>query len=191
VCSDVEKINNGYTSALEKLVALSEKEYYTHLVDINRHQVVVARTLLWLIVVILGAEIAFIDWVYDKIGNQNDHFSLLISTYVIAAISILLGVLSFVFSSLSIPAFGGYKSLYKNSWADYSNSAHDLWSQDDTLVYAKTLNEILTTIDLACDTGNQTNFKRGVKLRIASWLSIWSAGIAILSFLIFSSIYYL
>lgn len=33
----------GYNKSLDKLVTMAEKEYYTNLVDINRHQVSVAQ----------------------------------------------------------------------------------------------------------------------------------------------------
>ena len=186
-----DKVNEAYTSTLIKLVDLSEKEYYTHLVDINRHQVIVARTLLWLVVVIIGAEVTFINWVYDQIGADEDSYNVLISTYVLNVLSIVAGVISFTLSLLAVPAFGGYDSLYKNSWADYSNKANELYEQHNHLLHAITMNDILTKLDQACFKGFKTNQARGKKLRIAAIFAIGSATIATIALIVFTFSTYL
>lgn len=181
----------GYSKTLEKLVALSEKEYYVHIVDINRHQVVTARTLLWLVVVILGFNVALFDWISKIIGNDTQHISLFFACSFFTGLAAILGVAAFILSLLAIPAFGGYKPLYEKSWADYSNSAHESFEKCESEVYLNTLNNILTNFDKACAIGNETNAKRGTKLRFSTYFSILSGAITIITLMIFSFNFYM
>ncbi|WJT08431.1 hypothetical protein [Vibrio harveyi] len=181
---------DGYCKTLEKLVALSEKEYYVHVVDINRHQIVTARTLLWLVVVILGFDVALIDWIHNAISDDVRNISLYYACSFFLVVSAFLGIVAFTLSLLAIPAFGGYKPLYEKSWADYSNSAHALFDKCGQNVYLNTLNNILTNIDEACAVGNQTNADRGIKLRFSTYFSILSGAITIVTLIIFSFNFY-
>lgn len=183
--------SDGYSKSLDKLVAMSEKEYYVHLVDINRHQVVVARTLLWLAVILIGFDIAIIEWAYSKTTKLPDLVPILTPCYFFVISSIVIGVIAFAFSAIAIPAFGGYKPLYQNSWADYSNSAYEKLLSGQDSIYMNTLNDLLTNLDTACAKGNTTNASRGLKLRISSILTILSATLTGLGFIIFSFNYYL
>lgn len=181
----------GYSESLEKLVAMSEKEYYVHLVDINRHQVVVAKILLWLAVVLLGFDIALIDWSYNKVFESFDLIKIITPCYIFLTLSITTSVIAFSFAGLAIPAFGGYDLLYKNSWADYSNEAYDNFINKEDLVYVNTLNNLLSNLDLACSKGNLTNASRGAKLRTSSIFIIISAILSGCGFIAFSFNYYL
>jgi hypothetical protein len=183
--------SDGYLKSLDKLVAMSEKEYYVHLVDINRHQVVVAKTLLWLAVILIGFDIAIIEWAYTKASKLPNLVPILTSCYFFVITSIILGVLAFTFSAIAIPAFGGYKPLYENSWADYSNSAYEKLLSGHDSIYMNTLNDLLTNLDTACSKGNITNASRGLKLRISSILTMLSATFTGVGFIIFSFNYYL
>jgi hypothetical protein len=183
--------SDGYSKSLDKLVAMSEKEYYVHLVDINRHQLVVARTLLWLAVILIGFDIAIIEWAYTKVSKLPALVPILTPCYFFFIFSIIFGVIAFAFSAIAIPAFGGYKPLYNNSWADYSNSAHEKLLSGQDSIYMKTLNDLLTNLDAACSKGNTTNALRGLKLRVSSILTILSATSAGIGFIIFSFNYYL
>lgn len=183
--------SEGYSNSLEKLVTMSEKEYYVHLVDINRHQVVVARTLLWMSVILIGFDITVVEWAYSKTVKLPDLIPILTPFYFFVISSIVLSVAAFAFSAIAIPAFGGYEPLYENSWADYSNSAHEKLLKGDDSIYMNTLNELLTNLDAACDKGNTTNGARGLKLRVSSILTILSASLMGIGFIIFSFNYYL
>lgn len=183
--------NEGYSRSLDKLVSMSEKEYYVHLVDINRHQVIVAKTLIWLSIVIIGSDVAVMEWAYSKSVNLPNLLPILTPCYIFIVLSILTGVVSFGFAVFAIPAFGGYKPLYDKSWAEYAAHAYEHFDKGSDSVYEITLNKLLTNLDLACSIGNETNASRGLKLRAASIGSIVSAFFAAIGFIIFSFNYYL
>lgn len=50
----------GYEEALERILAIAGKDYWTQYVDINRHQVNVAKTYLWVSAALLGVYSAII-----------------------------------------------------------------------------------------------------------------------------------
>jgi hypothetical protein len=183
--------SEGYTKVLETLVDRSEKEYYVHLVDINRHQVVVARGLLWLLVVIAGFCIAYIEWSVGKLGDAGAQMLVLVCTTVPAVMALVLSIVAFGFSIFAIPAFGNYQKPYKNSWAEYLNDAYSRWDAGEELVYQKSLNQLLARFDYICSECNKTNGRRGTKLRVASVITIWSTSLIGLSIVVFCFNYYL
>lgn len=189
---DVNQVNIAdYTKSLDKLVTMAEKEYYVHLVDINRHQVTVAKTLLWLSIVFIGFNIAILEWAYAIASSAKEILPILTPCYFFIATSILASVVGFAFAVFSIPAFGGYRPLYCNSWADYPNKVTDNMEKPDAYIYLNILNELLTNLDKACDDGNATNGRRGLALRVSSILLIVSAILSLLGFIFFSFNYYL
>lgn len=183
--------NEGYQKSLERLVLMSEKEYYTHLIDINRHQVTVARVLLWLSVVLVGFDVALIEWTYRKVESFHDVIPLLTGCYIAFVLSIISGVLTFSLSAYAIPAFGGYQPLYEKSWAEYAQRAHKNLADCHDSVYESTLTELLARADEACIVGNETNGKRGLLLRYASIATMTSSVLLGLGFIVFSFNYYL
>lgn len=183
--------SEGYSKALDKLVTLAEKEYYVQMVDINRHQVVVSRAILWLLVVLIGFDFAFVEWIYLKLSTRPDLLSNMVSCLVIISFAIVTGVVAFGFAIFSIPAIGGYSKLYENSWADYATSAYDRWESKEQFVYETELSKLLGKLDSACSIGSKTNHNRGIKLRVASVLSIISAALTCVTFIVFSFSYYL
>ena len=183
--------SEGYTKVLEALVERSEKEYYVHLVDINRHQVVVARSLLWLLVVIAGFCIAYIEWSIGKLTDERAQMLVLICTTVPAVLALVLSIVAFGFSMFAIPAFGNYQKPYENSWAEYLNKAYSRWESGEDLVYQKSLNQLLSRFDYICSECNKTNGRRGTKLRAAAIISICSASMMGLSIVLFCFNYYL
>ena len=188
---EVEYDPDGYSKALDKLVSMSEKEYYVHLVDINRHQVIVARSLLWLLIVVLGFDIGFIEWSYEKVAEDENYLSTLTASYVFTGLSILSCVVGFIYSALAIPAFGGYAPLYEKSWGEYSNSAFEDLNKGSDSVYSNTLTDLLEKLDKACAVGSKTNQERGFKLRVSSIAIIVSLVFSAIAFLIFSFNFYL
>jgi len=190
--SDTEDYDNeGYQKSLERLVLMSEKEYYTHLIDINRHQVAVARILLWLSVVLVGFDVALIEWTYRTVESSPDVIPLLTSCYIAFVVSIVSGVLAFSLSAYAIPAFGGYQPLYEKSWAEYAQRAYKNLADCHDSIYEATLTELLTRADEACIVGNETNGKRGLMLRYASIAMLTSSVLLALGFIVFSYNYYL
>ncbi len=192
--SEEESINydlDGYTKALDKLVSMGEKEYYIHLVDINRHQIGVARTLLWLSIIIFGFNISFIEWSFEKSKDIENYIPFLTGCYVFVCLSALCNIISFGFSVCAIPAFGGYAPLYKKSWAEYAQPAYKNLHEGQDSIFASTLNEILANLDAACIQGSETNASRGFKLRVSSIFVVSSIVLVFISLLIFSINYYL
>lgn len=183
--------SEGYSKTLEKLVTLAEKEYYVQMVDINRHQVVVSRAILWLLVVLIGFDFAFVEWMHSKLSTSVELFSVMVACLVIISFAITFGVVAFGFAIFSIPAIGGYSKLYENSWADYANNAYDRWESEEPFVYETEMTTLLGKIDSACSVVSKTNQNRGVKLRIASILAIISAVFTCITFIVFSFGYYL
>ncbi|MCL1044910.1 hypothetical protein L2737_06155 [Shewanella electrodiphila] len=175
----------GYTKSLDKLVSMSEKEYYVQLVDINRHQIIVARAILWLLVVVIGFDIASFEWFFNKVPQSTDKLVFLAPVYFFTGLSLILAVIAFYFAVMSIPAIGGYKTLHKNGWAEYSNYAYDQFDQDVENIEALTLNKILSRLDTACTHGSKTNSDRAIKLRTSSYLIISAVVTATAGFLIF------
>ncbi|HDM8069717.1 MULTISPECIES: hypothetical protein [Vibrio harveyi group] len=191
MADDMNYDSEGYSKTLEKLVTLAEKEYYVQMVDINRHQVVVSRAILWLLVVLIGFDFAFVEWMHSKLSTSVDLFSVMVACLVIISFAITSGVIAFGFAILSIPAIGGYSKLYENSWADYANNAYERWGSEEPFVYETEMSTLLGKIDSACSFGSKTNQNRGVKLRIASILAIISAVFTCITFIVFSFGYYL
>jgi len=189
--TEVDYDSEGYEKALDKLVIMSEKEYYTHLVDINRHQVIVAKTLLWLLIVIIGADVAFVEWSYGKVEITENRIPMLTPSFIFIGLSLLSAVAGFAYSSLAIPAFGGYEPLYKSSWGEYSNNAFQDLHKGSHSVYANTLTDILNQLDQACSVGNATNASRGERLRKSSYLSVAAIVLSAIAFIIFLSKLYL
>ncbi len=183
--------SEGYSKTLEKLVTLAEKEYYVQMVDINRHQVVVSRAILWLLVVLIGFDFAFVEWMHSKLSASVELFSVMVACLVIISFAIVSGVIAFGFAIFSIPAIGGYSKLYENSWADYANNAYERWESEEQFVYETEMNTLLGKIDSACSIGSKTNQSRGIKLRVASILAIISAVFTCITFIVFSFGYYL
>jgi hypothetical protein len=191
MADDMNYDSEGYSKTLEKLVTLAEKEYYVQMVDINRHQVVVSRAILWLLVVLIGFDFAFVEWMHSKLSTSVELFSAMVACLVIISFAITFGVVAFGFAIFSIPAIGGYSKLYENSWADYANNAYDRWESEEPFVYETEMTTLLGKIDSACSVGSKTNQNRGVKLRIASILAIISAVFTCITFIVFSFGYYL
>lgn len=181
----------GYTKSLDKLVTMAEKEYYANLVDINRHQVNVARTLLWLAIVTLGFDISFIEWSFEKAKNFHKVVPFLTGCYIFVCLSALCNLISFGFAVCAIPAFGGYAPLYKKSWSEYAQPAFEKLHAGEDSIFATTLNEILTTVDATCIKGSETNASRGLKLRISSIFSVIAIALVFIGLLVFSINYYL
>lgn len=183
--------NNGYSKSLEKIVEMAEKEYYVHLVDINRHQVIVARTLLWMSVVLIGLGFSVTGHIYKELNGEAQYFPTMVASLLLIFVSIFLSALGFTFSALAIPAFGGYKTIYEKSWAEFTEQARSQWSDKADFVNESTLSNLLEKIDSACNAGSVTNQKRGIKLRTSSLLIMASAILVTLGFLMFSFNFYL
>lgn len=181
----------GYQKTLERLVVMSEKEYYTQIVDINRHQVSVARILAWLAVVLIGFDIALFDWSYARVGQQPEFMPTLTWCYLMFTLAFLSAGFAFVAAIMAIPALGDYAILYDKSWSEYAEKAYDSVQTQSRVVYETTLNDLLGKLDSACFQGATTNGKRGRYLRLSSCAVMITLVFIIIGFLTFSFNYYL
>jgi hypothetical protein len=181
----------GYQKTLERLVVMSEKEYYTQIVDINRHQVSVARILAWLAVVLTGFNAALFDWIYIKYVDFDNSVLVLTVCFLPLSFAMVTGALAFISAILAIPAIGGYDILYSQSWAEHLNKAYGLLHEKSTAVYETALTDLISRLDIACSNGAITNGKRGAYLRTSSYATIATSLFIALGFLAFSFNYYL
>ena len=182
---------DGYQKVLERLVLMSEKEYYTQIVDMNRHQVSVARILAWLAVVLAGFNVALFDWVYSKSVVFDNQMLILVACFLPLSLAIVASALAFISAILAIPAIGDYDILYSESWAEHLITAHNSFKKESTTVYEIVLTDLIARLDSACSRGAMTNGKRGAYLRASSYATITSSVLIALGFLVFAFNYYL
>ena len=158
---------DGYEKVLEKQLALSEKDYWAQYVDINRHQVNVAKTYLWVSAALLGAY-------FTVIGKYSGYISNNSCSVLFSGLSVLSAVLAFGVCLYAIPARKGYKSIPDQSWNEFAGASHELLNLKEKNIYIKFLTDINAKADKAGNYNLQTNLKRGKLLRITSWVLIAS-----------------
>lgn len=164
----------GYEKSLEKILSLSEKDYWTQYVDINRHQVNVSKTYLWVSVALIGAYVAIYDR-YSELVFGSSCSTTLAFVCIISAIS------AFGLCLYAIPAREGYKSIPKQSWGEFSKLANDLLVDKKEYIYAKVLTDMVDKVDLVTVHNVSTNQKRARLLRTTSWVLLFSLAFALLT----------
>jgi hypothetical protein len=92
----------GYAKILEKTLDACQKDYWTQYIDINRHQINVAKTYLWVSAALLGAYAAG----YDRFSEFI--ISSAVCGQVFFSLSFLVGVIAFGICLYAIPARKGY-----------------------------------------------------------------------------------
>ncbi|WP_036247546.1 hypothetical protein [Methylobacter sp. BBA5.1] len=166
--SDAEKFDySSYEKSLEKILEQTQKEYWIHYVDINRHQVVVGRNNLWVAAALIGALSTLYSLYYQKVD-------LISVTGVVFIISYISVILAFGICLYAMPARKGYKSVYQNNWVDFSLSAHRRLEKKEANAYCNFLSDLITKTDAANIINIKTNTARGKLFRITSWLLISS-----------------
>lgn len=171
----------GYTKSLEKVLESTQKDYWAQYIDINRHQVNVGRTYLWVSAALIGAYAAGYKQFESIIA---DHF-----VFYFFLFSILLSVIAFGICLYAIPARKGYKSVHKEGWGEFSHIAYNLLSLKNENLYTAFLTDFISKFDTAHRYSFETNQKRARLLRITSWFLIVSFSCSIFSFVIIGTMY--
>lgn len=156
-----------YEKSLERILAISEKDYWTQYVDINRHQVNVAKTYLWVSVALLGAYFTILN---KYSGYITEHSC----SILFAALGILCSVFAFGICLYAIPARKGYKAIPKQSWGEFSSLSNQLLNDKEKNIYIKILTDLIDKVDKANHHNLSTNRKRALLLRKTSWVLIAS-----------------
>jgi hypothetical protein len=157
----------GYAKSLEKVLDGVTKDYWTSYVDINRHQVAVGRTYLWVSAALIGVYTAGFEYFKTEI----------ISNSMLAALGILTLILAFLAFGIclyAIPARKGYKTIPIKGWGEFSHEAYRLLNDKSEALYPTFLGDLISKIDTAFAFNFRTNQKRALLLRITSWLLIAS-----------------
>lgn len=164
-----------YEKLLEKILELSQRDYWTQYIDINSHQVSVGKTYLWVAAALLGSYMAVYQIFHQTIHKTSIYILfLLIST-------VLLAVISFGICLYSIPARRGYHSIPEISWGEFSQKAYKLLSSKQSNSYIYLLTDLIDKTDAANVHNLKTNAKRAYLLRLTSWLLIASFILALFS----------
>jgi len=165
---------DSYEKSLERLLAISEKDYWTQYVDINRHQVNVAKTYLWVSAALLGA--------YFTILVKYNSFVIASQCSVLfSVLGVFSAVLAFGICLYAIPARKGYKAIPHQSWGEFSLLSNQLLKNKEKNIYIKVLTDLLDKVDTANHHNLLTNKKRALLLRKTSWVLIASFVFALLS----------
>ena len=170
-----------YTQSLEKILESAQRDYWAQYVDINRHQVNVGRTYLWVSAALIGAYTAG----YQKFINAFDN-PIILSIFLIA---FSLSVVAFGLCLYAIPARKGYQSVHKNGWGEFSHIAYQLLSEKKENLYTVFLTDFISRFDVAHNYSLKTNLRRARLLRATSWLLIISFSFAVIGLVVSSSGY--
>lgn len=164
-----------YEKSLEKILSMTEKDYWVQYIDVNRHQVNVAKTYLWVSAALLGAYVTFYEHYKSSILSGT------ICPILLLTISFVAAVLAFGLCLYAIPARKGYKSIADPSWGEFSQQAHILLSKKEQNLYISMLSTLVDRVDLSTYHNVGTNQKRAKLLRATSWVLIFSFCFALLS----------
>jgi len=165
----------GYSASLEKVLESVQKDYWIQYVDINRHQVLVARTYLWVSAALIGAYFG----IYQ---NYKEHFlsaNIWVLIFLVCAFGF--GIIAFGLCLYAIPARKGYRLVPSSGWGDFSIDANQLLKAKKPNLYATFLTSFIHKFDQAHYFCLKTNLKRARLLRLTSWLLILSFCLALLA----------
>ncbi|MFI8980463.1 hypothetical protein [Ectopseudomonas khazarica] len=158
-----KEAHGNYQKSLEKILDGVTKDYYTGLVDINRHQIAVARAYLWVAVVLIGAYIAAFDrYNSDVISTKY--------ALVVGVIALVLACVGFGICLYSMPVRKGYMAIPKRGWGEFTHEAYGYLSDGVVEAYARFLTYHISRIDDAYAHNFKTNQARARSLRMASWV---------------------
>jgi hypothetical protein len=177
--TETEYNYDDYVKSLEKILAMLEKDYWVQYIDVNRHQVNVAKTYLWVAAALIGAYTALYSQ-YEIIFLSSGF-----CTFSIYAISILLAVIAFGTCLWAIPARKGYKPIPEISWGEFSKMAYNQLCEKENS-YISVLTNLVDRVDSSNFYNIRTNIKRATLLRITSWILIASFSMFFLSGVTFS-----
>lgn len=164
-----------YKEALEKILEGATHDYWVQYVDINRHQVGVAKTYMWVAVALMGGYMA----AFKLIDFESSIYPSSFITFFI--IALLLVVTSFGLCLYAIPARKGYKLIAPKSWGEFSQNANSRLTKKENNIYISTLNELIDKTDSGVIHNLNTNNSRAKLLRATSWLLLGSFLVAVLA----------
>lgn len=162
----------GYSKSLEKVLDGVTKDFWASYIDVNRHQVGVARTYLWVSAALLGAYVAVFEKLKEQILTSP-------SLLFIGVIAFMLSCFAFGIFLYSIPSRRGYKTIPESGWGEFSNEAYNLTAENNCKVYPAFLSSLISKYDYAFEHNFSTNQVRAKMLRITSWLLVGSFSAAI------------
>lgn len=164
----------GYEKSLERSLALAEKDYWSQYIDVNRHQVNVAKTYLWVAAALLGSYAAII-------GKYPQHIITNTCVSLLAFLSITTSVIAFGICLYAIPARKGYKAIPEISWGEFPSLANQSLTSKGQRVYITLLTDLNNKVDKANCHNVATNQKRATLLRRTSWVLIASFSLAVIT----------
>lgn len=162
----------GYAKSLEAIRDGAIKDYWVTLVDINRHQVSVAKTYLWVAAALLGGYVAILDRLKTLVFAHSYLF-------VPCALSLLLAAVAFGVCLYAIPARKGYQAIPSEGWGAFSSEAHQMLASGSENVQVEFLQSHIARIDHAWAFNFKSNQARAKLLRTTSWLLIGSFLVAV------------
>jgi hypothetical protein len=164
----------GYESALERVLEQATRDYWAQYIDINRHQVDVAKNYLWVSGALLGAYFTCFTPVKASLSSMSP---CLILMGLMAAV---LAVSAFGICLYALPSRKGYMRVGQ-SWGTFSKRAYDDLAGKKRSVYRDTLTSLVDKFDEAAMHNLNTNNHRARLLRITSWVLIASFCLALLA----------
>lgn len=161
---------DSYTKCLERILDSVQKDYWAQYIEINRHQINVSRTYLWVSAALIGAYAAF----YQKYEPL-----ITTATGIVLTLAFICAVLAFGMSIYAMPARHGYASVHKEGWGEFSHAAYDLLNAKTENLYAAFLTDYISKFDVAVNLSYKTNQARAKLLRKTSWMLVASFVICI------------
>ena len=162
----------SYDKCLEKILESTQKDYWAQYIDINRHQVNVGRTYLWVSAALIGAYTAGYQK-FEQLLSSPIVFTIFIASFSFSAIA-------FGICLYAIPARKGYQSVHKEGWGEFSHKAYNLVCEKNENIYAAFLTDFISKFDVAHRYSFETNQKRAKLLRLTSWFLMVSFILAII-----------
>lgn len=165
---------DGYAKSLEAIRDGVLRDYWAGILDINRHQLNVGRTYLWVAAALVGAYGAAFDRYHAFLLESR-------CAVVFGGISGLLAAIAFGVCLYAIPARKGYRAIPEKGWGEFSAEAYKLLKTSRPQVYSSFLSGHIAKIDYAYAHNFRTNRSRARILRVTSWLMIASFVLAIVT----------
>jgi hypothetical protein len=153
----------GYENSLKTILELAVKDYWVHYVDINRHQILVAKTYLWVCITIVGV-IGSIFGAYRDAIISNQSLLLSLSATIFASI------IGFGLCLYGLPARKGYLAIPDKNWSIFANDAYQHLKDKNKNIHSKILSKLIKKTDEANDKNLETIRLRAKYLRITSWM---------------------
>lgn len=168
-----------YQKSLSVILEQASQEYWSQHLDINRHQIMVGRTYLWVSAALLGAYFTVYSLIRDNLVEQPSSLLILVS-----GIAIILAAGAFGMCLYALPGRKGYLRVGE-SWRTFAGNAYRSLEKESPSIYSETLTELIEKFDSAIEHGSKTNHARAMMLRCTSWLLIGSFGASIFASLIY------